>query len=70
VAEKLEHKMNAAGIWHFDQIAGWTQANVEWFEYEFEGFKGRLDRDKWIEQCKKLAAGWRPDGHVGQRPKG
>jgi predicted flap endonuclease-1-like 5' DNA nuclease len=70
VAEKLEHKMNAAGIWHFDQIANWTQANVEWFEHEFEGFKGRLDRDKWIEQCKKLAAGWRPDGHVGQRPKG
>jgi predicted flap endonuclease-1-like 5' DNA nuclease len=70
VAEKLEHKMNAAGIWHFDQIANWTVANVEWFEHEFEGFKGRLDRDKWIEQCKKLAAGWRPDGHVGQRPKG
>jgi predicted flap endonuclease-1-like 5' DNA nuclease len=69
VAEKLEHKMNATGIWHFDQIANWSQANVEWFEHEFEGFKGRLDRDKWIEQCKKLAAGWRPDGHVGQRPK-
>jgi predicted flap endonuclease-1-like 5' DNA nuclease len=70
VAEKLEHKMNAAGIWHFDQIANWTPDHVEWFEHEFEGFKGRLDRDKWIEQCKKLAAGWRPDGHVGQRPKG
>jgi predicted flap endonuclease-1-like 5' DNA nuclease len=70
VAEKLEHKMNAAGIWHFDQIANWSVANIEWFEHEFEGFKGRLDRDKWIEQCKKLAAGWRPDGHVGQHPKG
>ena len=69
VAEKLEHKMNAAGIWHFDQIAHWTEANIEWFEHEFEGFKGRLERDKWIEQCKKLAAGWRPDGHVGQRSK-
>ncbi len=69
VAEKLEHKMNATGIWHFDQIANWSAANVEWFEHEFEGFKGRLDRDKWIEQCKKLAGGWRPDGHTGQRPK-
>jgi predicted flap endonuclease-1-like 5' DNA nuclease len=65
VAEKLEHKMNAAGVWHFDQIANWTPEHVEWFEHEF-----RLDRDKWIEQCKKLAAGWRPDGHVGHRPKG
>ena len=70
VAEKLEHKMNAAGVWHFDQIANWTSANIDWFEHEFEGFKGRLDRDKWVEQCKKLAAGWRPDGHIGHQSKG
>lgn len=70
VAEKLEDKMNAAGIWHFDQIANWSPANIDWFEHEFEGFKGRLDRDKWIDQCKKLAAGWRPEGHVGHRVKG
>lgn len=70
VAEKLAGKLNGMGIWHFDQIAQWTPANVAWFEAELEGFKGRVARDKWIEQCQKLATGWRPDNEVGQRPKG
>jgi NADH-quinone oxidoreductase subunit E len=70
VAEKLAEKLNKMGIWHFDQIAKWTPANVAWFEKEVPGFKGRVARDKWIEQCTKLASGWRPEGNVGERPKG
>jgi NADH-quinone oxidoreductase subunit E len=70
VAEKLAEKLNDMGIWHFDQIAQWTPANVAWFETQMDGFKGRIDRDKWIEQCQKLAGGWRPDSNVGERPKG
>ncbi|MGL4397562.1 MAG: NADH-quinone oxidoreductase subunit NuoE [Hyphomicrobium sp.] len=70
VADKLAERLNAMGIWHFDQIAGWTAANIAWFENEMTGFKGRVARDKWIEQCQKLATGWRPDSDVGERPKG
>lgn len=70
VAEKLEEKMNALGIWHFDQIAAWSPAEVRWFEAQLPGFSGRIARDQWIEQAKKLAAGWRPDSAVGERPKG
>lgn len=70
VAEKLQEKLNAKGIWHFDQIAKWTPDEIIWFENEFQGFKGRVERDKWIEQCKKLAEGWRPDNTAGERPKG
>jgi predicted flap endonuclease-1-like 5' DNA nuclease len=70
VADKLEERMNRMGIWHFDQIAAWTPENAKWFELELEGFKGRIERDKWIEQCKKLAEGWRPSGDIGERPKG
>ena len=70
VAEKLAEKLNKMGIWHFDQIAKWTPANVAWFENEVPGFKGRVARDKWIEQCTKLASGWRPGGNAGERPKG
>jgi predicted flap endonuclease-1-like 5' DNA nuclease len=69
VAEKLEERMNHMGIWHFDQIAAWTPDHVKWFEHEVEGFTGRLDRDKWIEQCAKMAKGWRPDTKIGGRPK-
>ncbi len=70
VAEKLEERMNRMGIWHFDQIAAWTPDHVKWFEHEIEGFTGRLERDKWIEQCEKLAKGWRPENKIGARPKG
>lgn len=70
VAEKLAERLNTMGIWHFDQIAKWTPANIAWFENEVPGFKGRIDRDKWIEQCMKLASGWRPGSDVGERPKG
>lgn len=70
VAEILAEKLNKMGIWHFDQIAGWTPANIAWFENEVPGFKGRVARDKWIEQCTKLESGWRPGSDVGERPKG
>ena len=69
VADKLAEKLNALGIWHFDQIAKWTPQNVAWFETQMDGFKGRIERDKWIEQCQKLASGWRPGSDIGERPK-
>ncbi len=70
VAEKLEARMNEMGIWHFDQIAAWTPKHIEWFEAAMPGFKGRIERDKWLEQSAKLATGWRPDGSIGEQPKG
>jgi NADH-quinone oxidoreductase subunit E len=70
VADKMVDKLHAMGIWHFDQIAKWTPENVAWFEGQLDGFKGRVTRDKWIEQAQKLASGWRPDGKAGERPKG
>ncbi len=69
VAEKLEERMNSLGIWHYDQIAAWTPEEVAWFESEMSGFKGRIVRDQWQEQCRKLAQGWRPDSAAGERPK-
>jgi len=69
VAEKLEERMNALGIWHFDQIAAWSPSEVAWFESQMPGFKGRIERDKWQEQCRKLATGWRPENDAGERPK-
>ena len=69
VAETLEIKLNGMGIWHYEQIALWGPAHVQWFEATVEGFKGRIERDKWIEQCAKLHEGWRPDKAAGERSK-
>ncbi len=69
VADKLQEQLNDLGIWHFDQIAKWTPEEIAWFESTMQGFKGRVERDKWIEQCQKLARGWRPEHAAGERPK-
>lgn len=70
VADKMAEKLHDMGIWHFDQIAKWTPENVAWFESQLDGFKGRVTRDKWIEQAQKLASGWRPESKAGEKPKG
>ncbi|MDH3263524.1 MAG: endonuclease [Paracoccaceae bacterium] len=57
VGPKLEKLLNGMGFYHFDQIAGWTEAEVAWVDDNLEGFKGRVSRDRWIEQAKTLAAG-------------
>ena len=57
VGPKLEQLCNALGVWHFDQIASWSDAEVAWVDYHLEGFKGRIVRDDWVAQAKILAAG-------------
>ncbi|MGE0008794.1 MAG: NADH-quinone oxidoreductase subunit NuoE [Parvibaculaceae bacterium] len=69
VGPKLERMLNDMGVWHFDQIAAWTGAEIKWVDSRLEGFKGRAERDGWVEQAKKLAAGWRPDSAVGEKPE-
>lgn len=54
VGPKLESTLNGLGIYHFDQIAGWDRQTIEWVD-NYLSFKGRIDRDNWIEQSKKFA---------------
>jgi predicted flap endonuclease-1-like 5' DNA nuclease len=70
VAEKLEKQLHGLGIYHFDQIASWTDKDLAWFEAHLGEFASRPERDKWIEQAKKLADGWRPDRKIGEKPAG
>jgi NADH-quinone oxidoreductase subunit E len=57
VGPKLEAALHAVGVRHFDQIAGWTPAEVAWMDANLEGFKGRVTRDDWVAQAKILASG-------------
>lgn len=68
VGPKLEQMLNEMGIWHFDQIAVWTKANLAYVDDKLVGFKGRAARDEWIKQAKKLAKGWRPSSKLGDKP--
>lgn len=51
-----EKKLNAFGIYHFDQIANWSPEQAEWIGKELS-FPGRIEREDWIEQAKVLASG-------------
>lgn len=68
VGPKLGKMLNEMGIWHYDQIAKWTPAELAWVDARLTGFKGRALRDDWIAQSKKLATGWRPESKLGDKP--
>jgi large subunit ribosomal protein L21 len=55
VGPALEKKLHDAGITTYAQIAAWTDEDVETFG-ELLSFKGRIEREGWIEQAKDLAA--------------
>lgn len=55
VGPKIEGILNELGIYHFSQIADFTEENVAWVNSHLR-FKGRIQREKWIEQAKAFAA--------------
>ncbi|MDP5307359.1 hypothetical protein [Paracoccus spongiarum] len=54
VGPRLAQLLNDTGIYHFDQIARLTPAEVAWLD-ERLSFRGRIDRDGWIAQARALA---------------
>ncbi len=56
VGPALEKKLLAAGVTTFAQIAAWTEAEIAEFDEKLS-FKGRIEREGWVEQAKELAKG-------------
>jgi predicted flap endonuclease-1-like 5' DNA nuclease len=56
IGPKLESTLNSLGIYHFDQIADWTPANIAWVD-QYLRFRGRIVRERWVEQAKAIVAG-------------
>jgi branched-chain amino acid transport system ATP-binding protein len=50
-----QRKLNEHGIFHFDQIAAWTQDDIAAVE-AYLAFDGRIAREDWIGQARRLAA--------------
>lgn len=57
IGPKLEQLLFGMGVYHFDQIAAWTAAELAWVDDNLEGFKGRATRDEWVAQARDLAGG-------------
>jgi predicted flap endonuclease-1-like 5' DNA nuclease len=56
----IERKLNAMGIATYEQIANWTADDVGTVNAKLE-FKGRIERENWIEQARILASGGQTD---------
>jgi NADH-quinone oxidoreductase subunit E len=56
-----EKHLHDLGVFHFDQIAAWTRAEIRWVG-TYLAFPGRIDREQWVAQAANL-------GHGGQGPK-
>jgi predicted flap endonuclease-1-like 5' DNA nuclease len=56
IGSKLEQKLNSIGIWHYDQIASWTQKEIDWVNAAIS-FRGRIERENWGAQARALLEG-------------
>jgi predicted flap endonuclease-1-like 5' DNA nuclease len=52
----IEKKLNQMGVMTYEQIAEWTVADIERVSHVLD-FKGRIERENWVEQARILASG-------------
>ena len=54
VGPVLEKRLNSVGIYHFEQVKDWSKSTVAYLDEDLS-LAGRIGREKWVEQAKKLA---------------
>ncbi|NQY14618.1 MAG: hypothetical protein HRT81_12250 [Henriciella sp.] len=55
IGPKLSHRLNEMGIYHFKQIAEWSDQEVQWVD-DYLSSKGRVGRESWVSQARRLTA--------------
>ena len=54
---KAASRLAELGVTRFEQIASWNAQDIEAIDIQMGAFKGRILRDRWVEQAQLLAAG-------------
>jgi predicted flap endonuclease-1-like 5' DNA nuclease len=54
---KLAATLGELGVTRVDQIAAWSDADIDRIDAQLGRFQGRIRRDDWVEQARLLAAG-------------
>ena len=57
VGPKLVTVLQSLGVTRFEQIAEWSEADIDRIDAQLGAFQGRIRRDNWIEQAKLLSGG-------------
>ena len=56
VGPMLCELLHEIGVFYFWQVAEWSPQDVNWVDDKLMHFKGRIQRDKWVDQAQSLAA--------------
>ena len=54
---KAASRLHDLGVTTFAQMAAWTEADIDAIDAQLGAFKGRIRRDRWVDQAKFLANG-------------
>lgn len=54
IGTALEKLLQRLGVYYFWQVAEWDHNDVKFVDGHLEIFKGRIDRDQWVEQARAL----------------
>lgn len=54
---KLASTLHHLGVTRIEQIAAWTDEDIDRIDPRLGRFQGRIRRDSWVEQAQLLAAG-------------
>lgn len=57
VGPKLVALLNSLGVSRFEQIAAWSDEDIDRIDAQLGAFAGRARRDSWVEQAKLLSSG-------------
>ena len=57
IGPKLVTRLGELGVTRFEQIAAWTDADIDRIDASLGTFNGRIRRDDWVEQSRLLAIG-------------
>jgi predicted flap endonuclease-1-like 5' DNA nuclease len=52
----IEKRLNSLGVMTYEDIANWTSTDIDRISQSLD-FKGRIQRENWVEQARILAAG-------------
>jgi predicted flap endonuclease-1-like 5' DNA nuclease len=52
----IEKRLNSVGVTSYEQIANWTVDDIGKYSHVLD-FKGRIERENWVEQARILASG-------------
>jgi predicted flap endonuclease-1-like 5' DNA nuclease len=70
VGPVLERMLHNLGVMSFQQIAQWSERDIDEFDARLPEFPGRIRRDQWVTQARSLHQATYGDGAASLRPDG